>query len=73
MINREINDYNMDKCMESLFNSDYQLRKCNNIGDRIEVDSVKGFIENFIHRSGYGVGNSEIATMLGELADKWDY
>lgn len=59
--------------MTKLFKTDYQLRNCSNMDvGRIDVKSVKEFIENFIHRSGYGVGNSEIASMLRELADKWD-
>ena len=59
--------------MTKLFKADYQLRNCSNMDmGRIDIKSVKEFIENFIHHSGYGVGNSEIASMLRELADKWD-
>ena len=57
----------------NLFKTEHQLRDCSNMDmGRIGVKYVKEFIENFIHRSGYGVGNSEIASMLRELADKWD-
>jgi hypothetical protein len=59
--------------MESLFKTDYPICNLSNIDmGRIEIESVKKFIENFLVRSGYGVGNSEIASMLRELADKWD-
>ena len=57
----------------NLFKTEHQLRDCSNMDmGRIAVKYVKEFIENFIHRSGYGVGNSEIAAMLRELADKWE-
>ena len=64
--------YSMDN-YANLFKTEHQLRDCSNMDmGRIDVKYVKEFIENFIHRSGYGVGNSEIASMLRELADKWD-
>lgn len=31
---------------------------CSNVG-RISIETIKEFIENFIHRSGYGVFNSK--------------
>ena len=57
----------------NLFKTEHQLRNCSNMDmGQSDVKYVKQFIENFIHRSGYGVGNSEIASMLRELADKWE-
>lgn len=59
--------------MESLFKSDYNIRNISNLKtERVAIENVKEFIENFIHHSGYGVGSSEVASMLRELADKWD-
>lgn len=44
--------------MESLFKTDYPICNSSNIDmGRIEIESVKEFIENFLVRSGYGVGN----------------
>ena len=61
----------MDKDIKNFFETEYDIRDCSNVG-RISIETIKEFIENFIHRSGYGIGNSEIASMLRELADKWD-
>lgn len=64
--------YSMDN-YANLFKTEHQLRNCSNMDmGQSDVKYVKQFIENFIHRSGYGVGNSEIASMLRELADKWE-
>ena len=38
----------------------------------MDLVGVKLFIQNFLLRAGYGVGNSKVATMFRELADKWD-
>ena len=63
----------MDRDIKKFFETEYDIRNCSNMDmDRTSIETIKEFIENFIHRSGYGVGNSEIATMLRALADKWD-
>ena len=63
----------MDRDIKKFFETEYDIRNCSNMDmDRTSIETIKEFIENFIHRSGYGVGNSDIASMLRELADKWD-
>ena len=43
-----------------------------NPNEPMDLVEVKLFIQNFLIRVGYGVGNSEVAAMFRELADKWD-
>ena len=63
----------MDRDIKKFFETEYDNSFCSNMDmGQTSIESVKDFIENFIHRSGYGVGNSDIASMLRELADKWD-
>ena len=63
----------MDRDIKKFFETEYDNSFCSNMDmGRTSIESVKEFIENFIHRCGYGIGNSDIASMLRELADKWD-
>ena len=63
----------MDRNVENLLKTDYAIRNCSNMDvNQMPLEGVKEFIENFLIHSGYGVGNSNIATMLRKLADKWD-
>ena len=38
----------------------------------MDLVEVKLFIQHFLLRVGYGVGNSDVAKMFRELANKWD-
>ena len=38
----------------------------------LDLIEVKLFFEMFLLRVGYGAGNSDVAKMFRELADKWD-
>ena len=60
----------MGKTYSTLFSNNTRVNDDPN--KPMDLVEVKLFIQNFLLRVGYGVGNHDIAKMFRELADKWD-